>query len=132
MWAPLDVRVQLAYCYVAAAYYASFCGLDGMRSVWILELAALAAAPERFDIGVGFATFGVGWWYMVNTDCAVYRLAWCACQGAAMGIWVCEMRAGGSGEGGLLSYVARCMLKVSSHIAIMRGFGGPPVWHPIE
>jgi hypothetical protein len=126
MWAPLDVRVHLAYFYVTAAYYASFCRLDGLRCVWILELAALAAAPERVDIGVGFATFGVGCWYMAQATHVGYRVAWSACQGAAMGIWVSETWAGG--ERMLFSYVARCMLNVLSHVAIMRGCGGATVW----
>ena len=119
-----DIRIQLAYFYVTAAYYASFCRLDGMRCVWILELAALAIAQEQCDMGVGVTTFAVGYWHMTQATHWAYKIAWCACQGAMMGILVSGARGGDDTAG----YVARCVLNVTSHIALMRGCGGPTIW----
>lgn len=130
-----DIRIQLAYFYVTAAYYASFCRLDGMRCVWILELAALAIAQEQCDMGVGVTTFAVGYWHMTQATHWAYKIAWCACQGAMMGILVSGERGGGARGGGArgggddtAAYVARCVLNVTSHIALMRGCGGPTIW----
>lgn len=126
---PVDIRVQLAYFYLAAAYYASFCRLYGLSNVWAMELAALAVAQERWDVGVNFVTFAVGYWYMLRATHWAYRVSWCACQGAAMGIWVHETLIRG-GDRELFSYIVRCMLTVLSHVAIMRGCCGPSIWPP--
>lgn len=122
---PPEARAQFAFFYVTAAYYASFCGFRAMNAAWVLELAALAAPRVRAVVALArAATFLVGYDYAMRTN-AQYQFAWAACHGTALGIWACD-RFGGEAPTEL-GAVARRLLVVLSHLAVMRGCGGPPV-----